>query len=112
VIKSLTILPKIVIPKIIPVIIARRTANNRVNLKTSKKRGNRTIHKIIVRQPVAKSFDSNIWYPFEIASHELWRVWPIADYNRCGWMKEGRIRCLIYSNDTPLGLQEVNRKPL
>jgi hypothetical protein len=71
---SLTILPKIVIPKIIPVIIARRIANNRVSLKTRKKRGNRTIHKIIVRQPVAKSFVSNIRYPFVIASHDLFRV--------------------------------------
>jgi hypothetical protein len=56
-----------VIPKIIPVNIARRIAKKRVNLKTRKKSGNRTIHKIIVRHPVAKSFVSNIWHPFVIA---------------------------------------------
>ncbi len=59
-IKSLTILPKIVIPKIMPITIARKTARARVNLKTIKKRGNKTTHTIIVRQPVAKSFASNM----------------------------------------------------
>jgi hypothetical protein len=58
--KSLTILPKIVIPKIMPVIIARRIAKIRVSLKTRKKSGIKITHSIIVRQPVAKSFASNI----------------------------------------------------
>jgi hypothetical protein len=40
--------------------IARKIANTRVNLKTKKKRGNKTTHSIIVRQPVAKSLISNI----------------------------------------------------
>ena len=57
---SLTILPKIVIPKIILIIIARKIAKIRVNLKTRKKSGINITHSIIVRQPVAKSFVSNI----------------------------------------------------
>jgi hypothetical protein len=56
----LTILPKIVIPKIMPVTIARKIAKNRVNLKSRKKRGNKIMHNIIVKQPVAKSFVSNM----------------------------------------------------
>jgi hypothetical protein len=47
-------------PKIMPVTIARKIARKRVNLKTRKKRGTKTAHSIIVRQPVAKSFASNI----------------------------------------------------
>jgi hypothetical protein len=58
--KSLTILPKIVTPKIMPVTIARKTARIRVNLKTRKKSGINIMQSIIVRQPVAKSFVSNI----------------------------------------------------
>jgi hypothetical protein len=58
--KSLTILPKIVIPKIMPVTIARKIARKRVNLKTRKKRGKRSAQTMIVRQPVAKSLVSNI----------------------------------------------------
>lgn len=59
-IKSLTILPKTVIPRIMPVTIARKTAKTRVNLKTRKKSGIKMTHSIIVKQPVAKSFVSNI----------------------------------------------------
>ena len=59
-IKSLTILPKIVIPKIMPVTIARKIAKIRVNLKTRKKSGIKITHNITVRQPVAKSLASNI----------------------------------------------------
>jgi len=57
---SLTILPKIVIPKIILITIARKIAKIRVNLKTRKKSGIKITQSIIVRQPVAKSFVSNI----------------------------------------------------
>jgi hypothetical protein len=60
VMKSLTILPKTVIPRIMPVTIARRTAKTRVSLKTTKKSGTKITQSIIVRQPVAKSFVSNI----------------------------------------------------
>jgi hypothetical protein len=60
VIKSLTILPTTVIPKIMPVASARKIAKNRVSLKTRKKRGINIAHSIIVRQPVAKSFASSI----------------------------------------------------
>jgi hypothetical protein len=60
VIKSLTILPTTVIPKIMPVAIARKTARKRVNLKTRKKRGINSAQSSMVRQPVAKSFVSNI----------------------------------------------------
>jgi hypothetical protein len=60
VIKSLTILPKTVIPRIMPVTIARKTAKIRVNLKTRKKSGIKITQTIIVRQPVAKSFASNM----------------------------------------------------
>jgi hypothetical protein len=60
VINILTILPKIVIPKITPVRIARMMARNKVNLKSRKKRGNKIMHSIIVRHPVAKSFFSSI----------------------------------------------------
>lgn len=59
-IKNLTILPTTVIPRIMPVMIARKMAKIRVNLKTRKKRGIKITHTIIVRQPVAKSFASNI----------------------------------------------------
>jgi hypothetical protein len=86
VIKSLTILPKIVIPRIVPVTIARKIARKRVNLKTRKKRGTKTAHNSIVRQPVAKSFASNIKvvlpvFPFQRES--------VTNYNRSGLMKEG-----------------------
>jgi len=64
VIKYLTILPKMVIPKTILIGIARRIAKNKVNLKTRNKRGMRTTHTISVKHPVAKSFVSNIWHPF------------------------------------------------
>jgi hypothetical protein len=69
VIKSLTILPTIVIPKIMPITIARKIARKRVNLKTRKKRGIKIAHNIIVRQPVAKSFASNIGqsFPFSLS---------------------------------------------
>jgi hypothetical protein len=60
VIKSLTILPTIVTPRIMPVTIARKTAKIRVNLKTRKKSGINTTQSSIVRQPVAKSLASNI----------------------------------------------------
>jgi len=60
VIKNLTILPTSVIPKIMPVKIARKMAIISVSLKTRKKRGIKTTHSINVRQPVAKSFVSNI----------------------------------------------------
>jgi len=66
VIKYLTILPKMVIPRTMLIGIARRTANNKVNLKTRKKRGIRTTHTISVKHPVAKSFVSNIGHPFYI----------------------------------------------
>jgi hypothetical protein len=58
--KNLTILPKRVIPRIMPITIAKKTAKKRVNLKTRKKRGTKTTHSIIVRQPVAKSLASII----------------------------------------------------
>jgi hypothetical protein len=69
-----------------PVTIARKMAKIRVNLKTRKKRGIKTTHSIIVRQPVAKSFASNMRivlpvFPFQRE--------PITDYNRSGLMKEG-----------------------
>jgi hypothetical protein len=60
VIKSLTILPTTVIPKITPVASARKIAKKRVSLKTRKKRGINIAQSIIVRQPVAKSFASSI----------------------------------------------------
>jgi hypothetical protein len=60
VIKNRTILPKRVIPRTMPVTIARKMARTRVNLKTRKKRGTKTTHSSIVRQPVAKSFVSTI----------------------------------------------------
>jgi hypothetical protein len=60
VMKSLTILPKTVIPRIMPMTIAKKTAKTRVNLKTTKKSGNNTMQSMIVRQPVVKSFDSSI----------------------------------------------------
>jgi hypothetical protein len=44
--------------------IARRIANNIVNLKTRKNSGMRITHTISVRQPVAKSFVSNMGHPF------------------------------------------------
>lgn len=93
VIKSLTILPKTVIPKIMPIIIARKMARTRVNLKTRKKSGNKTTHSIIVRQPVAKSFASNMRIvppvlPFQRES--------IANYNRSGLMKEGMAVSITY----------------
>jgi hypothetical protein len=69
-----------------PVTIARKTARKRVNLKTRKKRGIKIAHRIIVRQPVARSFDSNIRvvlpvFPFQRGS--------ITYYNRSGLMNEG-----------------------
>jgi hypothetical protein len=48
------------IPRIIPMSIARKIAKTRVSLKTRKKIGNKIMHSIIVRQPVAKSFVSSI----------------------------------------------------
>jgi hypothetical protein len=85
VIKSLTILPKTVIPRIMPRTIARRMARTRVNLKTRKKRGNKITQSMIVRQPVAKSFVSNIRivlpvFPFQRGS--------TMDYNRSEPMNE------------------------
>jgi hypothetical protein len=62
--KSLTILPKIVIPKIMPMIIPRGMAIKSVSLKTMYISGMRTAHTIMVRHPVAKSLASNIAYPF------------------------------------------------
>jgi hypothetical protein len=58
--KNLTILPKIVIPRIMPRITAKNTAKTIVSLNTRKKRGKRITHRIIVKQPVAKSFASII----------------------------------------------------
>jgi hypothetical protein len=58
--RSLTILPKSVIPRIMPIAIARMIANRSVNLKTRKKRGNKMTQRMIVKQPVAKSFVSII----------------------------------------------------
>ena len=63
VMKYLTILPKRVIPKMIPITIARMIAKNRVSLKKRKKSGTKTMQRIIVRQPVAKSLVSNIGIP-------------------------------------------------
>jgi hypothetical protein len=60
VIKSLTILPTTVTPKIMPVAIARQTAKKRVNLNTRKKMGINSEQSSMVRQPVAKSLVSNI----------------------------------------------------
>jgi hypothetical protein len=60
VIKNLTILPITVIPRIMPMTIARKTATIRVSLKTSKKRGNNIAQSSIVRQPVVKSFVSSM----------------------------------------------------
>jgi hypothetical protein len=57
---SLTILPRSVIPRMIPISIAKKTARKRVNLKTRKNRGNKTTQSMIVRQPVAKSFASTM----------------------------------------------------
>jgi hypothetical protein len=62
--RSLTILPNTVIPKIRPIIIPRGIAIKSVNLKTTYMTGMRTAHAIMVRHPVAKSFASNIEYPF------------------------------------------------
>jgi hypothetical protein len=97
VIKNLTILPKRVIPRIMPITIARKTARTRVNLKTRKKRGNKTTQSIIVRQPVAKSLVSNMGillpvFPFQRESN--------MDYNRSKLMKEGMTggllkRCIL-----------------
>jgi hypothetical protein len=69
-----------------PVTIARKTAKKRVNLKIRKKRGTKTAHSIIVRQPVAKSFASNIKesFPFSLSEGE-----SSMNYNRSGLMKEG-----------------------
>jgi hypothetical protein len=58
--KNLTILPNTVIPRVMAVTMARKTARARVNLKTRKKRGINIAQRIMVRQPVAKSFDSSI----------------------------------------------------
>ncbi len=68
--KSLTILPKTVIPKIMPVMIARKTARKRVNLKTRKKRGTKTAHNSIDRQPITKSFASSIKISFPASRSE------------------------------------------
>ncbi|NTW57807.1 MAG: hypothetical protein HGB21_00635 [Nitrospirae bacterium] len=70
-IKSLTILPTTVIPKIMPVASARKIAKKSVSLKTRKKRGINSAQSSMVRQPVAKSFVSNITavlsaFPYEI----------------------------------------------
>jgi hypothetical protein len=88
VIKSLTILPKRVIPRIMPVTIARKMARTRVNLKTRKKRGTKTTHSIIVRQPVAKSLASiiGVVLPFSPFQRE-----SITDYIRTGLMRGGAI---------------------
>jgi hypothetical protein len=87
VIKSLTILPKRVIPRIMPITIARKIARTRVSLKTRKKRGNKTTHRIIVRQPVAKSLVSTIGVvlPFSPFQRE-----SITDYNRNGLTRRGQ----------------------
>jgi hypothetical protein len=53
-----------------PIGSARRIATNKVNLKTRKKSGIRTTHKISVRHPVAKSFASIIWHPFLSILHD------------------------------------------
>jgi hypothetical protein len=58
--KNLTILPTRVIPRIMPLTIARKTARKRVSLKTRKKRGTKITQSSIVRQPVAKSFVSSM----------------------------------------------------
>jgi hypothetical protein len=58
--KSLTILPNTVIPRIMPVAIAKMTANIRVSLKTRRKSGTNKAQRSIVRQPVAKSFASSM----------------------------------------------------
>jgi hypothetical protein len=84
-----------------PITIARKTARTRVNLKTRKKRGNKTTHSIIVKQPVAKSFVSNIgivlpFLPFQRAS--------IMDYNRSSLMKKGMIAVPL-SNSKDLALR-------
>lgn len=54
-----------VMPRIMPTTIAAKIAKNKVNLKTRKNRGNNATHRIIVKQPVAKSFASNILVPFK-----------------------------------------------
>jgi hypothetical protein len=69
-----------------PVTIARKIARKRVNLKTRKKRGIKIAHSIIVRQPVARSFDSSMRvvlpvFPFQRES--------ITYYNRSGLMNKG-----------------------
>jgi hypothetical protein len=89
VIKSLTILPTTVIPKIIPVTIARKTAKTRVSLKTRKNRGIKIAQSIIVRQPVAKSFASNITVvlPAFPCRGSLLRI-----ITEVGWGKYQRIR--------------------
>jgi hypothetical protein len=75
VINILTILPKIVIPKITPVRIARMMARYRVNLKSRKKRGNKIIHSIIVKHPVAKSFFSiGLLLPFPYVRKRLLQI--------------------------------------
>lgn len=86
-IKSLTILPKKAIPKMMPVTMARKTARTRVNLNARKKRGIRTIQSTIVRQPVAKSFASNMG---QSLLRSILLTDTNEDYNRSRLMKKGR----------------------
>jgi hypothetical protein len=54
-----------------PVIIASSMVRIRVNLKIRKKSGIKIMHSIIVRQPVAKSFASNIEYLSAVSSSRI-----------------------------------------
>jgi hypothetical protein len=86
VIKNLTILPNTVIPRIMAVIMARKAARAKVNLKARIKRGVSIAQRSIVRHPVAKSFASSIGEVLSVFS--FWRA--IYKYIRCGRTGTGK----------------------